>query len=44
MQILHRVAGLAGFAYGYLSTNRGDVAESSERGVGGGRPRVEVNE
>jgi hypothetical protein len=45
MQILHRAAGLAGFACGYLSTNRGaDVAESGERGLAGGRPRLEVSE
>ena len=38
-------AGLAGFAYGYLSTNRGtDVPESEARGLAGGRPRLEVSE
>ena len=45
MQILHRAAGLAGFAYGYLFTNRGtDVPESEARGLAGGRPRLEVSE
>ena len=34
MQILHRAAGLAGFAYGYLFTNPGtDVPESDERAL-----------
>jgi len=45
MQILHRAAGLAGFAYGYLFTNPAtDVPESGERGLAGGRPRLEVSE
>jgi GT2 family glycosyltransferase len=45
MQLLHRAAGLAGFAYGYLPTNRArDVPESNERGLEGGRPRLEVSE
>ena len=45
MQLLHRAAGLAGFAYGFLFVNRRtDVPESNERGLDGGRPRLEVNE
>ena len=45
MHVLHRAAGLAGFVYGYLFTNRGAaVPESGERGLAGGRPRLEVNE
>jgi GT2 family glycosyltransferase len=42
MQVLHRAAGLLGFAYGCLFPDR--MAESNQRGLAGGRPRVEVNE
>ena len=39
MQILHRAAGLAGFAYGYLFPNRGtDVPESGSAGSKGAGP------
>jgi hypothetical protein len=45
MQVLHRAAGLVGCAYGVLFANRrADVAESEERGLVGGRPRLEVDE
>jgi GT2 family glycosyltransferase len=42
MQVLHRAAGLLGFAYGCLFPDR--MAESNQRGLAGGRPRLEVNE
>lgn len=42
MQVLHRAAGLVGFAYGYVFPAR--MAESSQRGLAGGRPRLEVEE
>ena len=44
MQLLHRAAGLAGFACGYLVPNRrANVAESEVRGLAGGGPRLEVD-
>jgi GT2 family glycosyltransferase len=42
MHVLHRAAGLLGFAYGCLFPDR--MAESNQRGLAGGRPRLEVNE
>lgn len=43
MQVLHRAAGVFGFAYGF-SFPAADVPQSGERGLAGGRPREEVNE
>ena len=44
MHLLHRAAGVAGFAYGYVVPNRpANVAESDERRLAGGRPRLEVD-
>src|SRR5437667_1308280 len=41
MHLLHRAAGVAGFAYGYVVPNRpANVAESDERRLAGGRPRL----
>jgi hypothetical protein len=42
MQVLHRAAGLVGFAYGYVFPDR--MGESGKRGLAGGRPRLEVEE
>jgi GT2 family glycosyltransferase len=42
MQVLHRAAGLVGFAYGYVFAGR--VAESGERAPAGGGRRLEANE